>query len=65
MEPLSPRIRDGNLVLPSSGPGPLLPELSQLQWLEELSIGLSVGQPWAAGVPAEWGQPGAFPRLKE
>ena len=45
--------------------GPLLPELAQLEWLEELGLERPEGQPWAAGIPAEWCRPGAFPRLKQ
>jgi hypothetical protein len=44
--------------------GPLLPELAKLQWLEELEVtydrSLILGP-----VPAGWGQPGAFPRLRK
>ena len=65
METVWLRIEEGNIVLPGSGPGPLLPELSQLQWLEALYIEHPQGRPWAAGVPVVWGQPGAFPGLKE
>lgn len=39
----------------------LLPELAQLQFLEELCIELRRRVP--AGLPSDWGLPGAFPRL--
>ena len=39
----------------------LLPELAQLQFLRALELGL--GGP-AVGLPAQWGQAGAFPRLE-
>lgn len=42
---------------------PLLPELSALPALEELRV--EVGDHRLACIPAEWGLPGAFPRLKE
>jgi len=41
--------------------GPLLPALAQLQWLEELVLRTQAAQ-WD-GVPPEWGQDHAFPRL--
>ena len=65
LEPMIPGISDANATLPGSGPFPLLPELSHLDWLEELFIAHYQGRPWAAGVPVEWGLPRAFPRLKE
>ncbi len=44
-------------------PGMMLPpDLAQLRWLKELHIDLSNIQ-LQAGVPAEWGYAGAFPRL--
>lgn len=39
----------------------LLPELAQLQYLARLD--LQIAAP-AAGLPPEWGQAGAFPRLE-
>ena len=42
--------------------GLLLPELARLQALERLTLTASVQ--FAAGMPDEWLQPGAFPRLK-
>ena len=56
---------DHAVLHPRSGLGLLLPELAQLEWLEELRLEHSQGQPWAAGVPMEWCLPGAFPRLKQ
>lgn len=47
-----------------SPPSPLLPELAQLQWLEELSMTMAVDHP-TSGIPHEWWLPGAFPRLKQ
>ena len=44
--------------------GPLLPELAQLQWLEEFVVQYLKGWPPGHAIPAAWGQPGAFPRLK-
>ena len=44
-------------------PGPLLPELAQLQWLEVVEINI-YSHTLYTGIPAEWGLPGAFPRLK-
>lgn len=43
-------------------PGTLLPELAQLQWLERLEQRLPALR---EGIPAEWGAPGAFPRLRQ
>ena len=43
--------------------GPLLPELAHLQWLEKIELSI-YSQTLYAGIPAEWGLPGAFPRLK-
>lgn len=40
----------------------LLPELAQLQQLEDLWLS-SYGAPLPDGIPAEWLAPGAFPRL--
>jgi len=42
--------------------GPLLPALARLQWLEELVLHGQEAQ-WD-GVPPEWGQEHAFPRLR-
>jgi hypothetical protein len=42
--------------------GPLLPELAQLQWLQELV--LECPFPVWGRLPVEWGLPGAFPRLQ-
>lgn len=47
----------------------LPPGLSQLAWLEGLTIDFSekwrlLPGPLMGGIPAEWGLPGAFPRLK-
>ena len=42
----------------------LLPELAQLQWLEELQLQSYHGR-LTGGIPAEWLAPGAFPRLKK
>lgn len=42
-------------------PGTLLPELAQLQWLEHMDQELPALRD---GIPAEWGAPGAFPRLR-
>jgi hypothetical protein len=44
-------------------PGPMLPELAQLQWLEVVEINIH-SHTLYTGIPAEWGLPGAFPRLK-
>jgi hypothetical protein len=44
------------------GVGPLLPEFAQLQRLTTLVYGPD-GHSIDAGIPVEWGQPGAFPRL--
>ena len=44
-------------------PGPLLPELAQLRWLEHLIFEGRM-QTMYAGIPSERGQPGAFPRLQ-
>lgn len=47
---------------PGAPPLPiLLPELAQLQWLEELVVDMDAP---LAGIPGEWGRPGAFPRLQ-
>ena len=43
--------------------GPLLPELAQLQWLEDIELNI-YSQTLYASIPAEWGMPDAFPRLK-
>ena len=46
--------------------GPLLSELAQLHWLEELTLVQTIGRPWWAGpIPEAWGQPRSFPRLKK
>ena len=42
---------DGAFVHPGSGLGPLLPELAQLEWLEELFLEHSEGQPWGLECP--------------
>jgi hypothetical protein len=42
--------------------GLLLPELAQLQWLRELVVECPI--PIWGRLPAEWGLPGAFPRLQ-
>ena len=42
--------------------GPLVPELAQLQWLLSIDI-VFRSHGIAAAIPAEWGQPGAFPHL--
>ena len=44
--------------------GPLLPELAQLQWLDDFVVQYLREWPPGHGIPAEWGLPGAFPRLK-
>ena len=64
MEPLVWIPRD-RAYLPGSVQGPLLLELAQLEWLEELFLEHSTGHQWATGVPVEWCRPGAFPRLKQ
>jgi hypothetical protein len=51
----------------SAGPalapvGPLLPEIAQLQWLQELEVEHPTAV-WGR-LPTEWGLPGAFPRLQ-
>jgi len=46
----------------STHSGPLLPELARLQHLERLYIVRRGAGPWG-GVPPEWLQKGAFPRL--
>ena len=43
--------------------GPMLPELAELQYIEALVVSQATMP--TAGVPAEWMQPGAFPRLRE
>ena len=43
--------------------GPLLPELAQLQRLENLILIRYAAPPWPA-FPAEWLAPGAFPSLQ-
>ena len=55
---------DSTPLLPVEGalPGPLLPELAQLRWLEELMYEGKRLRLYG-GIPPEWGQPGAFPRL--
>lgn len=40
-----------------------LPQLARLLWLEELLVGVPPSL-LPRGVPAAWGLPGAFPRLK-
>ena len=47
------------------GPGPLLPELAQLEWLRELWLVRSCSPWWAGAMPNEWVQPGAFRRLRQ
>ena len=51
----------------------LLPELAQLAWLEDLTLvgkegyvpmDVTPSRFIYGGLPAEWGQPGAFPRLQ-
>ena len=42
----------------------LLPELAQLAQLRELHWDCAV-LGLGSGIPAAWGQPGAFPRLRE
>jgi len=41
---------------------PLLPELAQLTYLEELLFGRYPAPPWQ-GIPLEWLAPGAFQSL--
>lgn len=43
---------------------PLIPALANLRWLERLRI-MYRRRPLLAGLPPEWCQPGAFPRLVE
>ena len=53
---------------PTGVGGLLLPELAQFERLETLHLALACaeGSPsWAGSIPREWGQPGAFPRLKQ
>jgi hypothetical protein len=59
------RLRQADGARGDSGgrPGPLLPELAQLQWLEVIEINI-YSQTLYSGIPPEWGLPGAFPRLK-
>jgi hypothetical protein len=52
------------------GPGhappdsPLLPELARLPSLERLILELPMLRVLPSGLPTEWWQPGAFPRLQ-
>ena len=41
----------------------LPPQLAQLRWLKTLQFGLCYHAP--AGIPKEWGLPGAFPSLQQ
>ena len=41
----------------------VLPELAWLPFLQEFELSF-LGDPLQCGIPAEWGQPGAFPSLK-
>lgn len=50
-------------VLSTPGPGPLLPELAQLQWVEAFSCECKRGT-LHGSIPPEWGAPNAWPRLK-
>lgn len=43
-------------------PGTLLPELARLRWLERMEQSLPALRD---GIPAAWGAPGAFPRLRQ
>ena len=61
-----PHPKPAVLVLPGpTVPGLLLPELALLERLEVLVLEHPQGRGWAAGMPVEWGQPGAFPRLQQ
>jgi len=48
---------------PANSSGPLLPELAHLPHLERLTLVRQGVAPWA-GIPREWLQQGAFPRLR-
>ena len=43
--------------------GPLIPELAQLQWAEDIMIIANKSTVYA-GIPIEWGLPSAFPRIR-
>ena len=47
-----------------SWPGPLLPELARLRWLNSLIMQRYNANNWH-GIPPEWVAPGAFPRLRK
>lgn len=50
-------------VVHGAWPGLLLPQLARLPYLETLSIHLTNVR-FRDAIPAAWGAPGAFPRLK-